>query len=762
LAKSSRGSRSTRIEVSAPQLLQRRKPEDANYDRRKAYLLSPRAPVHPCTSGQGDCGAMGAEKDRESVSAVSTQAAIPAGAVFLSYASEDAQAAERIATALRSAGIEVWLDQSELRGGDAWDRQIRERIHDCQLFIALISAHTEARDEGYFRREWKLAVDRTHDMLEKKAFLLPVAIDATPERGAAVPDKFHEVQWTRFAGGQVPPTFVERVRRLLSPEAASPQAATLLRRGSSRVPISSAPGARPMRSNGLSWVIGAVLALTLAYIGIDKFWISRRSAPPTPPPVPAAQQMAPPATVAPAAATFAPPPHSIAVLPFVNMSGDKEQEYFSDGLTEELLNSLARINELQVSARTSSFSFKGKDADIGTIARKLNVGAILEGSVRRSGHTIRITAQLNNAITGFHLWSQTYDRNLSDVLKLQTEIANAVATALQITLLSDWPAKIELGGTRNPAAFDAYLRASAVVVNEQNRKDLEAAISEFGEAIHHDPDFALAYAQRSLALARLARNYVDRRSLGEYLNRVQADARKAIALAPDLGDGHAALARFLQQSLDFIPASHEYERALALAPGSALILRYHGVFAVMMGRTEAGLAALRRAVVLDPLNFGTHLTLGYALSIAGRYAEAVAALKDAKALNPNDWHIDGQLVGAYYGLGDYQSALDVCEHGGDKLEEPICLAMVYGKLGRRAEAAAILAKLRASCGDDCALHYASIYLAWGEPARSLDWLETALRLREPYLVYLKADKEWDPLRQEPRFQAIVRALKFPD
>ena len=142
------------------------------------------------------------------------------------------------------------------------------------------------------------------------------------------------------------------------------------------------------------------------------------------------------------------------------MSGDKEQEYFSDGLTEELLNSLAAINELQVAARTSAFSFKGKDADIGTIARKLNVGAVLEGSVRRSSHTLRITAQLINAVTGFHLWSRTYDRELGDVLMLQTQIATAVADALKVTLLADTAAKIELGGTRNPAAFDAYLHAT--------------------------------------------------------------------------------------------------------------------------------------------------------------------------------------------------------------------------------------------------------------------------------------------------------------
>src|SRR4029077_10858933 len=159
-------------------------------------------------------------------------------------------------------------------------------------------------------------------------------------------------------------------------------------------------------------------------------------------------------------AAFAPPPHSIAVLPFVNLSGDKAQEYFSDGLTEESLNSLAQINDLQVAARTSAFSFKGTNTDIGTIARKLNVGAVLEGSVRRSANTLRITAQLINAVTGFHLWSKSYDRDLGDVLKLQSEIATSVASALKVTLLGDVAARVELGGTRNLAAFDAYLRGA--------------------------------------------------------------------------------------------------------------------------------------------------------------------------------------------------------------------------------------------------------------------------------------------------------------
>jgi TolB-like protein len=215
---------------------------------------------------------------------------------------------------------------------------------------------------------------------------------------------------------------------------------------------------RKLTGRRLDRAIIAVLAVALAYFVIDKFWISRHVAAPQPIASAAPESAARTSAVPPAAAPFAPPPHSIAVLPFVNISGDKEQEYFSDGLTEELLNSLSRINELQVAARTSAFYFKGEHVDLSTVAHKLNVASVLEGSVRRSGHTIRVTAQLNNAVTGYHLWSQTYDRDMSDVLKLQTDIANAVANALKVTLLGDVAGRIEVGGTRNPAAFDAYLR----------------------------------------------------------------------------------------------------------------------------------------------------------------------------------------------------------------------------------------------------------------------------------------------------------------
>jgi TolB-like protein/Tfp pilus assembly protein PilF len=660
--------------------------------------------------------------------------------VFLSYASQDAEAAQRICEALRSAGVEVWFDQSELRGGDIWDQKIRRQVRECELFIPVISTNTTLRREGYFRLEWDLADQRTHMMARDRTFILPVCLDTTPEAGADVPESFHRAHWTRLAAGETPPAFIERVRRLLSPQPSPASTVT----GSPAGPVSTATlavGAEFSRSKRAQLaVIAAVVLGAVAYFVVDKFWVSKH--------------------LSPSQAAFAPPPHSIAVLPFVNLSGDKEQEYFSDGLTEELLNSLAAIDGLQVAARTSSFSFR-EHPDIATVAQKLNVGAVLEGSIRRSGHTIRVTAQLINAVTGFHLWSKTYDRDLGDVLRLQTEIATAVANALKVTLLGDLSAKIELGGTRNPAAFDAYLRASKAYSRYQNAQDLQGAIALYTEATRLDPEYALAFAERSLAFSAFRDNFARGPAVHASIEKSQADARRAVALAPDLGEGHLALADTLKRSLDFTRVSEEYERALALAPGSARVLEAYGLFAAAMGRDDAGIAAVRRAVALDPLNPGTHESLGEALMHAGRFGEAVAAFTDAKALAPDDVWIGAKLGGAYYGSGDFERAREVCEAlKGENFNKLFCLACTYHKLGRRADAESMLAKLRASPGEEAPVLYAIIYAEWGETDRALDWLETAVRNHDPYLVFVKTG--FASLRNEPRFQAIERELKFPE
>jgi TolB-like protein len=369
-----------------------------------------------------------------------------------------------------------------------------------------------------------------------------------------------------------------------------------------------------------------VLAVALAYFVVDKFWIARHFA--------ASERT--PSHAAPAQATvavFNPPPHSIAVLPFVNLSGDQEQEYFSDGLTEELLNSLAEIDGLQVAARTSSFSFK-EHPDIATVAHKLNVAAVLEGSVRRSAHTIRINAQLINAVTGFHLWSKTYDRDLGDVLKLQTEIATAVATSLKITLLGDVGAKIELGGTRKPAAFDAYLRGLRLTRVLTDPRDDYLPVAPYSEAIRLDPNYALAFAARSIALTNWFSNYGRLTDFHDLTTRARADAERAITLAPALGEAHLALASFLETTLDFERAGDEYERALALAPGNATVVSAYALHAAYMGRSEAALVGAQQSVSLDPLNPQSHSALCYVQWFAHRYDEEIASYTDAIAIDP--------------------------------------------------------------------------------------------------------------------------------
>jgi TolB-like protein/Flp pilus assembly protein TadD len=680
----------------------------------------------------------------------------PSHAVFLSYASQDAEAAKRICDALRAAGIEVWFDQSELRGGEAWDRQIRKQIHDCALFIPVISANAHARVEGYFRLEWKLAVDRSHLMAPDQTFLLPVVIDSTPQSDERIPDRFRELQWSRLPNGQVPPAFIDRVWRLLSP--VESDARTTIRPELDHVSVASPTTRAPVRvfwsKRSLQAAFAVVVLGALGYLGVDKYWASKK---------PAAPSTTPAAQTSVATAAFNPPPHSIAVLPFVNMSGDKEQDYFSDGLSEELLNDLSRINELQVAARTSAFSFKGKDTDIGTIARKLNVGAVLEGSVRRSGHTIRITTQLINALTGFHLWSQTYDRDLGDVLKLQTEIAEAAAGALKVTLLGDVATKIEIGGTHNPAAFDAYLRGTKAFSTFNTSEELEAVIASFTEAIRLDPDYALALARRSIALSIYAENYTKGPSVRASFDAAEVDAHKAIALAPELAESHLALANFLAGgSLEFRHAAEEYERARALSPGNALVLRGYGYFAAQMGRTEAAMAAMRRAVALDPLDPFTRSLLGQVLYYAHRYDESISAYQDELVLDADD--PDAYLYPglAHYMLGDLQKARSACEaKPADGYGQP-CLAITYDRLGRRADAQAMLEKVKVSGGDRNALDIAVIYAQWGNTAKALEWLERALRMREPSLVSVRVDPLLDPLRKEPRFQAVMRELKFPD
>src|ERR1700722_8500292 len=436
----------------------------------------------------------------------------PAVEVFISYASHDAAVANAVVEILERHGITCWVAPRDVVPGSLYADEIVGAINDAKLVVLILSEHSIA--SPHVGKE----IERASS---KRRRIISLHIDSAPLT-RAFEYFLSESQWIDDGAGgfeAAAAKLVEAVRRHLDPSAAGEAHGHLGRQ--------TGPPAAP---SGRRWLMvgGVVMVLlALAYLFLDRFWVATR--------------VGEPAAPIPAVVAFAPPPHSIAVLPFVNMSGDASQEYFSDGITEELLNSLSRLNELQVVARTSSFSFKGQNVDVSTIAHKLNVGAILEGSVRRSGNTVRITVQLNNPVTGFHMWSQTYDRNVTDILDVQTEVASKVAEQLEPKLVGDEATKLNLGGTQNPQAYDAYLRGEQILIGSLAGK-LPDALAAFDQAIALDPKYVKALAERAWVLHSMAINLDNPRDRSGMREPARVAAEEAVALAPDLGEAHSALA----------------------------------------------------------------------------------------------------------------------------------------------------------------------------------------------------------------------------
>jgi TolB-like protein len=629
----------------------------------------------------------------------------PPKAVFLSYASQDAEAARRICDALRAAGLDVWFDQSALRGGDAWDASIRRQIKECALFVPVISANTQAREEGYFRLEWKLAVDRSHLMADDKAFLLPVVIDATIDGNVRVPEKFRDVQWTHLLAGEASAAFAERVLRLLS------------------------GGAAP-------------------------------SLPVAPPRVVSA--------ATPAITTRSHEPPSIAVLPFVNMSRDEENEYFADGLAEELLNVLAKIRGLRVAARSSAFTFKGKGATVAEVGRALNVVTVLEGSVRKAGNRMRISVQLVKVVDGYQLWSETYDRTLEDIFAVQDDIAQSVLKELRTTLLGETAdaragkevaaavASAVKGRSTDPEAHRLFLQAR-YFIDRNTREDTKKGIGYLNEALALEPEFALAWGE-------LGRAYASEANWGwapaaEGFGRSREAITRALALEPDLAEGHAGMG-WIQMSHDFNwrGAEVSYRRALELAPGNALVLTQSGFLAGNMGRFDEAIGLGRRAVEQDPLSASAYFFLGLILWTAARPAEAVAALRKALELAPQYAAAHTWLSIALLEQGRGEEALV------DALQEPeewgrlFALAVIQHAAGRQAESDQALHELAEKWGDLGAYQVAQAHGARGEVAPAFEWLERAFTQRDPGIFWTKVDPLLRSLHADPRWGVFMHKL----
>jgi serine/threonine-protein kinase len=467
-----------------------------------------------------------------------------------------------------------------------------------------------------------------------------------------------------------------------------------------------------------------------------------------------------------AATAFNPPANSIAVLPFTNLSGDPKQEYFSDGMTEELINALSNIDALQVIARTSSFSFKDQNVDIETIARKLNVASILEGSIRRSGNTVRITAQLINAANGIHIWSKEYDRDLKSALMLQTDVATTVAHQLQVKLLGDEASKIEVGGTVITQAHDAYLRGLQFISAAGQEAEYRNALTAADQAIAFDPNYAKAYVLRTRALYDISTYDSTNAEVARKLRALaRQSAERSVEIAPNLADAHIALGWFvLAVALDFARAAPEMEQALALSPGNAFVQSYYASFQSFLAHHEKALAASKRAVTLDPQGYRYRVRLAEDLYYARHFDDAIAESQRSAALNPDGHEAEFFRAFSYLALGKMESARELCESSttpmdvDDRLE---CLALVYHALGNTQGAESKLDQLKVRDADSGAWAYTLIYSKWGDKQSALGWLTTAERLHSPELAQIKNDWLLDPIRNEPQFKAVETRMNFP-
>lgn len=518
------------------------------------------------------------------------------------------------------------------------------------------------------------------------------------------------------------------------------------------VPVDASVTAQTARRLDLLVIVLLVAAICL--VTADRFLGRGSSAPAK---IATVQYIAPGAAGAPAGATTV----SIAVLPFVNMSDDRSNEYFSDGLTEELLNVLANVPGMRVIARTSSFAYKGKEVKISDVAHDLNVDNVLEGSVRKSGNKVRITTQLIRASDSSHLWSQTYDRDLNDIFKVQDEISGQVVDALKGRLLRGAAAETAIGGTQVSKAYDAYLRGQYEWNKGNVESTLRQALAAFDEAIALDPGYARAHAAKAGVQWMMASNGYTGFDQGFALARKSAE--HAIELAPDIAVAYLTLSvSSVVVDMDLAAAAKFMERALALEPGSVDVQDSYSNFATTIGRHDLAIAAAQKAVELDPLAAGEHNNLAGILVLARQYDKAEAASRRALTIDPNRPNTQYVLGQSLLLQHRHDEALAAFDRESVHWQRLTGRALAFAMSGKTALAKAELAEMQRTEHDSMSYQYAEIQATLGNRDESLRWLETARRIHDPGLMTnVFSDPFLDPLRDDPRFNKLLRELGFP-
>jgi len=669
--------------------------------------------------------------------------------VFISYASQDATVADAVVSALEHRGLKCWIAPRNVTPGAFYADEIVHAL-DATKAIVLILSHNAAASP-HVLREVERAASKRHPVISLRLDQAPLP--------AGLEYFLNTSQWLDASGedfARSMPKLIDAVRVAVQAPVVNTEAAPM--------PRAPAPTWSVWSSKRTAIMVASLIGLAIGGFAIDRLWESSRKAVPAP-------------ARAPAAAAIS--EKSIAVLPFTDMSETKDQEYFSDGMAEEIIDLLVKMPELKVPARTSSFYFKGKSTQIPEIARELGVAHVLEGSVRKSGTHLRVTALLVRADNGYHLWSETYDRQLDDVFKLQDEIATAVVKSLKVSLLEGKPPSENL--TVSSKAYMLYLQALALI-NQGSEDDTLKAYAYLKQAVSVDPKFALAWATLASLLTRdnvdwgrvfnpaeptRQQELIDLQQWGSIWAQARAAAHaaaeEAVKLAPDLAESHAAKAQVLAWlDWDWAAADGELQRSRELEPSNARVTTAAADIAIELGRVSDGLRLANQAAVLDPLGLDALNTIEWGQYVSGASNEAEISSRRLIDLYPTASHAHFHYALVLLARGEPQAAL--AEFQLEKMN-PFRVAgvpLALDALGRRSEADSAIAIAEQEYGNGMAYQIAYIYASRKDLDRTFFWLERAYRQHDGGLSELKIDPMFSSLGHDQRYKALLRKMRLPE
>jgi TolB-like protein/cytochrome c-type biogenesis protein CcmH/NrfG len=650
--------------------------------------------------------------------------------VFISYASTDAAIANAVVSALESHGLKCWIAPRDVIPGSLYAEGIVRAINGARLLVLVLSESAVA--SPHVGKEIERASSKQRPIIALKTD----ATALTP----ALEYFLSESQWVDVGvegRENAVAKLVEAVRRRLLPASAG------VRAPPDRRPMDRAPA---RRKPWLAAAAASIVALALAYVLVDKLKASK----------PAANERTA-ATAAPAAAPAAAmvSDKSVAVLPFVDMSEKKDQAYFSDGLSEELIDMLAKVPDLRVPARTSSFYFKEQHATIAEIAKALGVAHILEGSVRRAGNTMRVTVQLIRADNGFHLWSETYDRDLKDVFKVQDDISRMVVEKLKLTLVNAAP--IASARVANPEVHNLYLQGRYFLQNE-TMGDLEKAVGFFQRAIAVDPKYAPAWGGLGYAEFRQVAN--GNIPVLPGLEKANMAAQKAMELDPTLAEPYQVLSQVkITGSHDWTGARAAIDKALQVDPNNVIALIADAHLTRTVGNADEALAKFRHTLDRDPLNLLNRRYFARVLYFNGRLDEAEATVRQVLAMSPSFPAAHYELGRILLAKGQVAAAVSEFEAEQSPGWREFGLPLGYHAQQRPSDTNAALAALLAET-DGSEFQVAETYAYFGDPDKAFYWLDRAVD-HDPGIQWLRGDPLFRGITADPRYAGLLRKLNMP-